>query len=95
MRKKLYVGNLAQAVFDEDLRVLLAPYGTIRVLEAIPDGGLAKGVVIEMMSEAHARAAIALNGREFRGRMLVIHDYRARQNAPGGYSGTPLDRRAH
>ena len=72
MAKKLYVGNLAYGVTDNDLQNLFAPHGTVQSAQVIMDRdtGRSKGFgFVEMDSGEAADAAItALNGQEINGR---------------------------
>jgi RNA recognition motif-containing protein len=72
MEAKLYVGNLAYSVTEEDLRTLFAQAGTVKDATIIKDRETrrSKGFgFVEMESPAEAEAAISMfNGNEFQGR---------------------------
>lgn len=89
MGKKLYVGNLAYAVGNQDLEKLFQTYGTVQSVQVIMDRdtGRSKGFgFVEMGSEQEAQAAIAsLNGKEVDGRSLTVNE--ARPKTEGGGRG--------
>jgi RNA recognition motif-containing protein len=72
--KKLYVGNLAYAVTDQDLKDLFSESGTVESVAVISDkfSGQSKGFgFVEMADATGAEAAIkTLDGTEFKGRNL-------------------------
>jgi len=84
MGKKLYVGNLAFSVTDQDLGNSFSPYGTVESSKVITDrdSGRSKGFgFVEMSSESEASDAIAkLNGTEQNGRALTVSE--AKPQAP-------------
>jgi cold-inducible RNA-binding protein len=92
--KKLYVGNLAFGVTNNDLQNLFEPHGAVSSAQVIMDRdtGRSKGFgFVEMDSGEHADAAIAaLNGQEVSGRSLTVNEARPREDrsgSRGGYSG--------
>jgi RNA recognition motif-containing protein len=80
----IYVGNLAQEVTEEDLRQTFGAYGQVASARVIMDrySGQPRGFAfVEMESRDEAMAAIAgLNGKELKGRTLVVNEARG----PGG-----------
>jgi len=88
--KKLYVGNLAYAVTDQDLKDLFSESGTVESVAVISDkfSGQSKGFgFVEMADAAGAEAAIkSLDGTEFKGRNLKVNEAKPRE---GGSSGGP------
>ncbi|MBC7958105.1 MAG: RNA-binding protein, partial [Cytophagales bacterium] len=76
MGNKLYVGNLAYSVRDEDLQQAFAQFGTVSSAKVMMDRdtGRSKGFgFVEMANDAEADAAInALNGQEHGGRALTV-----------------------
>ncbi len=80
MSKKLYVGNLVYEVTDEDLKVHFGTVGTIisAVVIKFRDTGKSKGFgFVEMTTEEEAKSAIdTLNGKDFKGRMIVVSEAR-------------------
>ncbi|NDY90251.1 RNA recognition motif domain-containing protein [Ideonella livida] len=91
MDNKLYVGNLAYAVRDDDLAQMFAPYGQVQSAKVMMerDTGRSKGFgFVEMGSGAEAQAAIeGLNGQSAGGRALVVNVARPREERPGGFGG--------
>jgi len=84
MPKKIYVGNLAYSVGDDELERLFAPYGTVSSAKVIIDRyeNRSKGFgFVEMEDDAAADAAIeSLNGKENSGRQLKVSVARERSN---------------
>ncbi len=91
MGNKLYVGNLAYTVRDEDLQQLFAEFGSVTSAKVMMDrdSGRSKGFgFVEMGSDAMAQAAIrGLNGKSNGGRALVVNEARPREERPGGFGG--------
>ncbi len=91
MGKKLYVGNLAYAVGNDQLRAMFAPHGTVESADVIMDRdtGQSKGFgFVEMSSDAEARAAIAaLDGTQSDGRSLKVNEAKPREDRGGGGGG--------
>ncbi|HEY7157213.1 MAG TPA: RNA-binding protein [Gemmataceae bacterium] len=90
MGKKLYVGNLAYSVNDNDLEQLFGAHGTVQSAQVIMDRevGRSKGFgFVEMGSVQEAQAAIeALNGKDMDGRNLTVNEARPREDRGGGGS---------
>ena len=83
MSKRLFVGNLAQQVTDEQLGQVFAPYGAVRKAEVVRGrGGRGRGFgYVELGSdEAVTRAIAELNGREIQGRSVTVAE--AQSSAP-------------
>jgi RNA recognition motif-containing protein len=91
MAKKLYVGNLAYAVTDEDLRNLFSQSGTVESVAVISDkfSGQSKGFgFVEMADASGADAAIkALDGSELKGRNIKVNEAKPREGGGGGGGG--------
>ncbi len=91
MGNKLYVGNLAYSVRDEDLQQLFAAFGSVTSAKVMMDRdtGRSKGFgFVEMGSDDMAQAAIrGLNGQSSGGRALVVNEARPREERPGGSGG--------
>ena len=91
MGNKLYVGNLAYAVRDDDLQQAFAQFGTVTSAKVMMDRetGRSKGFgFVEMGSDSEAQAAInAMNGQSLSGRALVVNEARPREERPGGFGG--------
>ena len=88
MAKKLYVGNLAYAVTDQDLKDLFSQSGTVESVAVISDkfSGQSKGFgFVEMADATGAEAAIkSLDGTEFKGRNLKVNEAKPREGGGGG-----------
>ncbi|MBP8144918.1 MAG: RNA-binding protein [Inhella sp.] len=91
---KLYVGNLAYSVRDEDLREQFSAHGNVVSAKVMMERetGRSKGFgFVEMGSAQEAQAAIqALNGQSMGGRALTVNEARPREERPaggGGYGG--------
>ena len=91
MAKKLYVGNLAYSVRDEDLQQMFAEHGNVSSASVAMerDSGRSRGFgFVEMANDAEALAAIeALNGQSQGGRALVVNEARPREERSGGGGG--------
>src|SRR3954464_1691683 len=91
MGKKLYVGNLAYTVADDDLQKMFAAHGTVRSAQVITDRatGQSKGFgFVEMGSDQEAQAAIAaLKGKQTGGRTLTLNEARPKEGGAGGGGG--------
>jgi RNA recognition motif-containing protein len=88
---KLYVGNLAYSMGDNDLEDLFAKFGDVRSAQVIQDRdtGRSKGFgFVEMSDDNAARAAItALNDQEHEGRRMTVNEARPREERGGGGGG--------
>jgi hypothetical protein len=91
MGNKLYVGNLAYSIRDEDLQQAFAQFGTVSSAKVMMDRdtGRSKGFgFVEMGSDAEAQSAInGMNGQALDGRALVVNEARPREERPGGFGG--------
>lgn len=91
MSKRLYVGNLAYGVRDENLQELFSQFGAVRSAQVISDreSGRSKGFgFVEMENDQEAQAAIdALNGKPHEGRPLTVNEARPREDR-GGAGGS-------
>jgi len=89
--KKLYVGNLAYGVTDNDLHNLFEPHGTVQSAQVIMDRetNRSKGFgFVEMDTGEQAQSAIdALNGQESDGRRLTVNEARPREDRGGSNRG--------
>lgn len=83
---KIYVGSLSHDVTEDDLRAAFAAFGAVESVNLAKDKvtGKSKGFgFVEMADSAHAGAAIAgLNGKELRGRAIIVNEARARAEGP-------------
>ena len=91
MAKKLYVGNLAYSVTNEDLKDLFSQSGTVESVAVISDkfSGQSKGFGFVEMADAGAAAAAikSLDGTEFKGRNLKVNEAKPRERGGGGGRG--------
>ncbi len=93
MGKKLYVGNLAYSVRDNDLEQAFSQYGSVASAKVMMerDTDRSKGFgFVEMGTDAEALAAIeGLNGQSLGGRALTVNEARPMEPRPagGGYGG--------
>ena len=93
MGKKLYVGNLAYSVRDNDLEQAFGQYGSVASAKVMMerDTDRSKGFgFVEMSTDAEALAAIeGLNGHSLGGRSLTVNEARPMEPRPagGGYGG--------
>jgi len=89
MGNKLYVGNLAYSVRDEDLNDAFSQFGAVSSAKVMMDRetGRSKGFgFVEMGSDPEAQAAInGLNGQPIAGRAIVVNEARPREERPGGF----------
>ena len=77
---KLYVGNLSYDVTNEELRDLFSSHGTVAEVNIIEGKGFG---FVEMSSSSEAEnAKEALNGSEFKERILKIDEARPRESRP-------------
>jgi len=95
----IYVGNLAFAVSDQDLREAFEAFGPVVSTSIVMDRetGRSRGFGFVQMEQAEdgQRAIEEMNGKEFRGRALTVNEARPREERPrfggggggGGYRG--------
>ncbi|MCL4294897.1 MAG: RNA-binding protein [Anaerolineae bacterium] len=94
MTMNIYVGNLAWAVTDDDLRQAFAPHGEVTSATIIKDKftGQSRGFgFVEMPNNAEGQAAItALDGQDLKGRAIKVNEARPverREDRGGGGGG--------
>ena len=93
MAKRLYVGNLAFDVSNDDLQEMFSAHGTVVSAEVVTDRSTrqSKGFgFVEMSSDSEAQAAIdALGGQQHNGRTLNVSEAkpRAERGSSGGGGG--------
>jgi RNA recognition motif-containing protein len=91
MATKLFVGGLAYAVNDDQLRDFFATVGTVQSAQVIVDrdSGQSKGFgFVEMSSDDEAKKAVAeLDGKELEGRRIAVNEARPREQRPAGGGG--------
>lgn len=90
---KLYVGNLSYEISESELREMFEKFGTVDSASIIKDkfSGQSKGFgFIEMDSQQDAESAMeALNGKDVKGRSLIVNEARPRTEGNGGGRGGP------
>ena len=91
MGNKLYVGNLAYGIRDEDLQQTFSEFGSVSSAKVMMDrdSGRSKGFgFVEMGTDSEAQSAIdGLNGKDFGGRAMVVNEARPREERSGGGGG--------
>jgi RNA recognition motif-containing protein len=88
MGRRLYVGNLAWTVTDQDLQDVFAEAGKVESAQVIMDRATnrSRGFgFVEMANDEAAEAAIKkLNGRDVKGRAIRVNEAQARSGGGGG-----------
>lgn len=88
---KLYVGNLAYQVTEDQLRGEFESFGQVESVAIIKDkySGQSKGFgFVEMPSTGEGQAAIeGLNGKELNGRAIKVNEARPRTEGSQGRGG--------
>jgi RNA recognition motif-containing protein len=74
--KSLYVGNLPYEVTEEDLRELFAEFGPVEGVRVVEGKGFG---FVDIPEESAAAAISAVNGRDFRGRVVRVDEARPRR----------------
>lgn len=81
-RVEIYVGNLSYEMSEKEVAALFESFGQVLSARLIENkfNGKSKGFgFIEMPNRAQAMAAIrALNGKELKGRKLIVNEARSR-----------------
>lgn len=87
-RMKLYVGNLSYEVAESELKQMFEEFGKVDSASIITDkySGQSKGFgFVEMDSQTEAQSAMeALNGKDVKGRTLIVNEARPRPEGGGG-----------
>ena len=88
----IYVGNLMQAVTEDDLKTAFEVHGKVETVNVIKDRdtGRSKGFgFVEMPDNAEAQSAITgLNDKDFKGKTLKVNTAKPRtenSHSRGGY----------
>jgi len=88
MGRRLYVGNLAWAVTDQDLRDLFSEAGNVETAQVIVDRetNRSRGFgFVEMATDEAADAAIKkFNGKDLKGRAIRVNEAQARSGGERG-----------
>ena len=91
MNTKLYVGNLAYSLTENDLEDMFSPHGPVSEVNLMLDRatGRPRGFAfVTMATPEAAQAAIqALNGKEIEGRALTVNEARPREERAGAGAG--------
>ncbi len=93
MPTKLYVGNLAYAVTNEDLEALFSQAGKVDSAVVVVDkfSGQSRGFGFVEMADSNeaARAIEEFNETELKGRAIRVNEARPREGGPrgGGFGG--------
>jgi len=86
MATNLFVGNLPYTTDDSALGQMFAEAGTVVSAKVIMDkfSGKSRGFgFVEMPNDSEATAAIAgLNGKDLKGRALIVNEARPREERP-------------
>ena len=87
----IYVGNLAFAVTEDELKAAFEAHGAVESARIITDRdtGRSKGFgFVEMADQTQAQAAIeAINGTEISGRAVKVNEARPREERSGRGGG--------
>lgn len=91
MGRRLYVGNLAWTVTDQDLQEAFSEAGKVESAQVIMDRATnrSRGFgFVEMASDDAAETAVKkLNGRDIKGRAIRVNEAQARSGGGGGGGG--------
>jgi RNA recognition motif-containing protein len=91
MPTKLYVGNLAYAVTNEDLEALFSQAGKVDSAVVVVDkfSGQSRGFGFVEMADSNeaARAIEEFNETELKGRAIRVNEARPREGGGGGRGG--------
>ena len=91
MGRRLYVGNLAWTVTDQDLLDVFSEAGKVDSSQVIIDRATnrSRGFgFVEMATDEAAEGAIKkLNGRDIKGRPIRVNEAQARSGGAGGGGG--------
>ncbi len=87
--KKLYVGNLAWGVADEDLQTLFAEFGSVASAVVIKDRetGRSRGFGFVELEDGADQAIETLNGQDFQGRPLRVNEAQSKDRGGRGGGG--------
>jgi len=89
----IYVGNLSRDIVEDEIRQAFEAFGQVATVTIIKDkfSGEVRGFgFVEMPTQTEAQAAIAgLNGKELKGRSLIVNEARPRPEGRGGGGRRP------
>jgi RNA recognition motif-containing protein len=98
-RMNIYIGNVSWDLTEEELKEAFEAYGQITTVNIIKDKytGRSRGFAfVEMPDKASAEAAIkGLNGKELKGREIVVNEARSRKEGPRGGKKSRYSRDSH
>lgn len=87
----IYAGNLPWGLSEEDLREAFEAFGEVASVKIIKDKftGRSRGFgFVEMPNQEEGESAIsALNGKDLKGREIVVNQARPRRDEQGGGGG--------
>jgi len=87
MSTKLFVGNLASSITQNDLNDTFAAHGTVTEADLMMDRATSRsrgfGFVTMSTAEEAQKAIAALNGTEFGGRTITVSAARPREDGGG------------
>jgi RNA recognition motif-containing protein len=91
MPAKLYVGNLAFSVTNQELEALFSQIGKVENAAVVVDkfSGQSRGFGFVQMADANeaARAISELNGTDLKGRSIKVNEAREQAPRSGGGGG--------
>jgi RNA recognition motif-containing protein len=86
----IYIGNLPFSATEDELKEVFTEYGQVNSVTIIKDkmSGRSRGFgFVEMADDGEAQNAIqGLNGKDFKGRGMVVNEARPREDR-GDYRG--------
>lgn len=87
--KKLYVGNLAWGVTDDDLQNMFAEFGSVASAVVITDRetGRSRGFGFVELEDGADQAIEALNGQDVQGRPLRVNEAQSKDRGGRGGGG--------
>lgn len=88
---KIYVGNLSYETTEEELKQAFEQFGRVESAEIVKDryNGQSKGFAfVEMPESSESRVAMEnLNGKDLKGKPIVVNEARPRTERPVGRRG--------
>ncbi|MBI4471501.1 MAG: RNA-binding protein [Acidobacteria bacterium] len=87
--KKLYVGNLSFDATESELKELFSQTGLVETVRIITDRdtGRSKGFGFVEMQDGAEKAIAAINGKDFKGRILTVNEARPMSSRGAGNGG--------
>ena len=87
--KKLYVGNLAWGVTDDDLQNMFVEFGSVASAVVITDRetGRSRGFGFVELEDGAEQAIEALNGQDVQGRPLRVNEAQSKDRGGRGGGG--------